>query len=154
MVCENNIGDMGWIQVHALSILFGSYIIEKRGDDMESINAESTQLILNYLDKISQQLGATGERLWPILIKQQYVNAVEPFVLLAITGLLLFFSFRYVGSNWNGIHKQNAENAWIIVLIVLGIATTISLCMCLDGICHFINPEYYALKLLMGMVPR
>ena len=119
------------------------------------MKTEQLQLVFEYLDKIAQKIGTTAEQLWPVLIRQQYVDAVVSAVcllaLLFITGVVLRYALKQWGEDGR-IYKDNTDELWGWVLIFLGCLLITALIYFLISFPDIFNPEYWALKDLMRMV--
>jgi hypothetical protein len=102
--------------------------------------------------RISEAVGKGAEWLWPILIRQQYVEATQ---------WILGWGFIATGLFWLGRHSLahskgagSDEKCFFGGLgYVLSVCGLMIACMAVFGVVgKFINPEYYALIDLTSMV--
>jgi hypothetical protein len=58
------------------------------------------ELITNYLDKLGKALGLGTEKLWPYLIKQQYVEAVFSTIFFIVFLAASIWIIRFIMKHW------------------------------------------------------
>lgn len=111
---------------------------------------------------VADTLKKIGPEVWRIMIIQQYANAARslagPFFAL-IASLIVFFAARkgltikedemgYGNSDWRGFKRFLKGVTWLApCLCALIVAINLS-----ESIAMIINPEYYALKDLLGLL--
>ncbi len=117
------------------------------------------QPVLDYLDKIAAKLGTTVEQIWPWMIKQQYVEAIYPGILLILFGVPSFFLFKYMFKHWYpkndsvyNIYRKDHEKFWIAATIIIGIFLLILLSVFLVQFGDIFNAEYWAFNALLSHV--
>ena len=109
--------------------------------------------LLKRLDSLAEQLGTTVEYLWPLLIKQQYMEGLMnlvvwvPALLLVAVGYVLYM--RWAIKN----EKLDIYNeGWFALAIGWGVVTMLSLIglpfAIHYGIMHVLVPEAYALQVI------
>lgn len=111
------------------------------------MDQESTQLIIAHLDKVAAKLGTTVEYVWPWFVKQQYIDAFYYLFISAIIWGVVFVGLRF--SVKHSIYKEDHEELWCFVLIVLIVAGLIAAAFLVIGIFEFpdvFNPELHALR--------
>lgn len=125
------------------------------------------------IDNLASKLGVAADKLWPILLKQAYVDGIINIVGLCfglsclIVSLALIYRFfiaeiELASRTWNEIvektrGKRSAE--WdeervAIFCVCVGIAIAIGLIFAgvsvVNGVTCFINPEWYALQKILS----
>lgn len=121
------------------------------------------QEVLTRLDKLAAQLGEAGAFSWEVLVRQAYyVNGWWSVGLDAVG--ILFFAVCLPLAIWmirRGFKASNdrdydAEMLWYICATVLGVAGLIiglvSIFDAVASIKYIVNPEYYALRELLGVL--
>jgi NADH:ubiquinone oxidoreductase subunit 5 (subunit L)/multisubunit Na+/H+ antiporter MnhA subunit len=117
---------------------------------------ESIQLVLNYLDKIAAKLGTTAEQVWPWLIRQQYVEAIYPFIIFIILFIPFFFVMRFPIHHWNpdegyNICNSSHEPPWIFLCVALGFIVLGSFAGFIIELGDLFNPEYHAFMKILSL---
>ena len=119
--------------------------------------------LMNYVEKMSDNLGVTANHLFDVLVRQQISYAIMWIVVLSF--LVLLFSigsykfFRYFYVNYEKIYYSNKSDTftvikWLLICIDLSLFLTTVIAIP-DAIGALINPEYYALKdLLDQLIPK
>lgn len=120
------------------------------------MNQETIESILQYLDKVSAKLGVGVDYLWPLFVKQQYIEAYFGLALLlgfvCVCVILLIFTLKY----WDpesgySIYGSDHEVLWTFVW---GISVILMFGSGIKFLMEFIdifNPEYAAFKALLSM---
>ena len=125
------------------------------------MNKESTELVLQHLDKLGEKLGVGVEKIWPWFIRQVYIDSIlSTLVMLVSMGLFLgccIFMARHWGSrdhddNGYSISDSCHEPPWIAGLFVLGVIAAICTIAFLDAGFDFLNPEFHAFKQVMTII--
>jgi len=123
------------------------------------MNQETKEII----QEIAEKLGTTAEHLWGVLIKQAGINAITDVIIATITICVFAFTFKYVMKKTHVPEKTEEERyptaewddelgvlAHIILLIFAIIAASITLASIYTVITALLNPEYWALKQIIG----
>jgi len=109
--------------------------------------------ILSKLDALAQKIGVTVEQIWPWLVKQQYIDAIIPLVLLPIITIIAYFVFkRVVKIDWKAYDNNYEQIVGSSIAFMVVIAVIMAGIVFIDNISKLFNPEYWALKDLMGMM--
>jgi heme/copper-type cytochrome/quinol oxidase subunit 2 len=118
------------------------------------MNEQTTKLI----EQLAQKLGTTSEYLWSILVKQAPIEATISLILFLLTWVLLFILWKthrfllkedesgdnlYYEKDYLEIVMIMASFIWVFLLIL----STINF---LNNISGYFNPEYWALKNILG----
>lgn len=120
------------------------------------MNEQTTKLI----EQLAQKLGTTTEYLWTVLIKQAPISAATDalcFIFVIIGGIILWRLHKYL-SKERGDYKHSIyyeqEEAVIIPMLIVAIIWAICFIACFFSIGNiingFFNPEYWALKEVLG----
>ena len=119
---------------------------------------QSLQMVLNYLDKIALKIGTTVEHVWPWLIRQQYVEAIYPFIISFVFGLVFILVLTFTVRHWDpdteggyNIYREDHEGIWIPITILLGIVFFIFLMAFLFEFGDIFNAEYHAFMKLLSI---
>ena len=108
--------------------------------------------VLSKLDALAAKIGVTVEQVWLWVVKQQYVDAIyysiTASIFIIITTTMMILTKKY----WEKIEKESLEGFFVGVNIVVSIITIITISIALTAIPNVFNPEYWALKDLMGMI--
>ncbi len=112
--------------------------------------AEALQEVLQVL---GEQFGTTGVALWAILVKQQVVNGIATITATVVVGAVtlgaLIVEYNSKHPAWGDAESMSAWVAFfgsITFVILMGVTI-------FSGIPHLLNPEYYALTELKGLLP-
>jgi phosphotransferase system glucose/maltose/N-acetylglucosamine-specific IIC component len=120
------------------------------------MNEQTTKLI----EQLAQKLGTTAEYLWTVLVKQAPISAATDalyFILVIIGGIFLWKLHKYLskerGEYKHSIYYDEEENVTIPMFIAV-IIWAILFIVCFSSIGNiingFFNPEYWALKEVLG----
>ena len=120
------------------------------------MNEQTTKLI----EQLAQKLGTTAEYLWTVLLKQAPISAATDalyFILVIIAGIGLWKLHRYLskerGEYEHSIYYDQEETV-IIPMVIIAIIWGICFIACFFSIGNiingFFNPEYWALKEVLG----
>lgn len=125
---------------------------------------EFTKEVDIFFDMMAERFGTTVELLWEVLIRQMYVEATINsiyIVSIIIFGLLFVFALRYmvkdyINSEWSNLEDYIIYRLGFTIMFILtasGVFFIVGLIFLpglIGGIVgRLVNPEYYALKLLM-----
>ena len=112
-----------------------------------------TNEIAKTLETLAQKLGTTSEYLWGVLIKQAPLTGIVDFVQYIIIILACYFWARNLKTFTTKISDGDwKEEHWIWIIItslILGIFVIAAFLSFPNTIYAFINPEYWALDLLL-----
>lgn len=116
------------------------------------------------LDMIAEKFGTTVDLLWGVLIRQVYVDATVHFIYLMCIIVGLFLLIRMVKWLVKDYYEKSPSSDFesflidsgpvgtlsVVASLVFFILSLVSLPFLIESIIgRFVNPEYYALKLLM-----
>lgn len=106
------------------------------------------------LTKIADQLGTTVEHLWGVLLRQATISSVVNTILFIGLFVALVWTFKVIRRN---VKEGSLEEEGMVICYVGWYFSAMTVCivfLCLASviIAGFINPEYWALKRLMGMI--
>ena len=115
-----------------------------------------TNEIAKALEALAQKLGTTSEYLWNVLMKQAPLSAIMDFVQYIIVVFACYFwiknlkvfTAKILSNDWEEEHW-----IWIIVIsLMLGIFVIAIFFSFPNTIYAIINPEYWALNLLLSKI--
>ncbi len=128
---------------------------------MEKQVQKIIELTEKGLTQMAEGLNVTLPQLWEILIKQQYVEAIQAF---AVFGLcLIVWGILYKKNKgireWLKQRKNEYDNSErfvpiAILIILLSFTTLISGIVTITGIGQIINPEYYAIQDIVEFIGK
>ncbi|MBU2177603.1 MAG: hypothetical protein KJ556_21130 [Gammaproteobacteria bacterium] len=115
------------------------------------MDKESTQLILDNIDKIAAKLGTTVEHVWPWFVRQQYIDAFYYLFISVVVWGALFVGLRFCLKHWNSksgysIYGNDHEDLWWAVIIITAVIAAILLIIGIFEFADILNPEFHALK--------
>ena len=123
---------------------------------------ESTEFILQHLDKLGEKLGVAADKIWPWFIKQIYVEAVVSTVTLLIVCTITYFFLRFIHKHWEpdqysdeviySITRSCHEPAYFAASVLLGIMLVVFFIGFVSVIPRIFNVEYFALTNLMDHI--
>lgn len=124
-----------------------------------------SEQLIEVIQVVSEKLGVAAEALYPILIKQAYVEGVEVLIQGLLSLVIAFISLKGVRHIWKSYRKQRLSDKGIddgegffmfigvfllslicIFFFVLGVEQVT------DSIGAFLNPEWYALEMLLDKI--
>lgn len=110
--------------------------------------------ILNRIDAIAQKIGVTVEQLWPWLIKQQYVEAIYPLVLVILFCILFFSYYNHIkNTDWD--NESDLKSAIKVKLLIgIGAVCIFAFIVFIGEFSDIFNPEYWAFKNLIEMISK
>jgi len=116
---------------------------------------KEVEAVLNVL---AERFGTTVELLWAILIKQQFVEAIMGAIACLVSlSVIIVLAFALVAYYKKGkfhefVYDNDLEPPVVIIGLIAFITTlTIFLCNIGPTIGKFINPEYYALRVILQL---
>ena len=108
--------------------------------------------VLAKLDILAQKIGVTIEQIWPWLVRQQYVEAIYYSVLailgIIVSSIILITTIKY----WEKIFANDCEVGCVVGNVLFIGFTFVFVIIATSAIPKIFNPEYWALKDLMGMI--
>lgn len=119
--------------------------------------------INSVINNLTEKLGVAADKLYPVLVKQVYVDGIKNIV-GALIGLLLIiaaiFLVKTFKKKWSKslkeYDKQNYECVTplaiigIVIVFIAGI-TILTICTT-QAMCRFINPDWYALQMVLNQI--
>jgi hypothetical protein len=112
--------------------------------------------IAPLLEKLAKQLGTTVEYLWGILVKQAMIASCIDIFQYIILGVATYFFVKITKKYWLIGEEKNWDNFWVIIPGLVGMALLIiwiAAFFCIQNtISGFLNPEYWALQKILGLI--
>ena len=115
------------------------------------MNKEEIQQITEYIDKIAEKIGVLGVEVWPWSVKQQIIEGVKPILLFVFMFPIFCWFLKKIYKRdfkWCGSTKDFTGFALCILFGFMSLVAVIDFLVHFSGL---INPEYAALKDLIGM---
>lgn len=121
------------------------------------------QQLSALLEKLATKLGTTTEYLWGVLVKQAYISATMSLLYLAlsiVSGIILFklhkaFLVEKKEGNYSRNKYETNEEVGAIMAVLAVVWLILSVCL-LCGLSNifngYFNPEYWALKEILGSI--
>ena len=115
------------------------------------MNEQMMQEVLARIDALAAKFGIAAEYLWDVFMRQQVVvNGWMQFGVGVVFAVLFVCSIiatsRGVFGEWDDDHVT-VEG----IFTIIGYATIFpALILLNDGVCHLLNPAYYAFKAIIG----
>lgn len=109
------------------------------------------------IETIATKLGTTAEHLWGVLVRQAPISGVTNLVLCIIVVVILWKLITFVNHktiNKNADWYYDALPVWFgvgVVTVVVSIGILVNIPKIIYALA---NPEYWALKEILSMVPR
>ena len=110
--------------------------------------------------QLAEVVETASKKLWEIAYKQVYVNIMYDFLWFIAFAVLTFISYKTFKRYWKDAHEK--EDRWDdktgseIVYVFSGISAVICFLVTFASvgtiIGKFLNPEYYAIKVLLDLV--
>jgi hypothetical protein len=115
--------------------------------------------VMEILRVLAEKFGTTTEFLWGILVRQSYVYGVTAIICFLVTSILIF------GWNWiwwrvevdeEASRRDQGDRVFAVYMCRLGglLLVFIWACLFLSGMLEvttaLINPEYWAIKQVLG----
>ena len=121
------------------------------------MNIDSTKLVLDKIDQLVDKAGAAGEKVWPWLIKQQYIDALSltllTFILGGVTSLFIWFTIKHWRPETGySIYDNDMEGIFVGIAIFLSFIFIILFCFSLGSLTHLFNVDYWALQDLLSQI--
>ena len=113
--------------------------------------------ITPVLEKMAEKLGVTVEYLWSILIKQAPLSGITDIIQYILLGIVTWVFVKVSFKVHHKIEKEDWDGVAYIPLWVIGVGILIlwiTAFFCFPNtIWAFFNPEYWALKEILGSIP-
>lgn len=100
------------------------------------------------LDALAARLGTPAAHLWAVLMRQAQVEFWTQAVETALLWLLLIVAVRFVKARW--VEWDELQVIAPIFVGILGLVTLIASAVAIEKVGYLINPEYYALREVLG----
>ena len=119
------------------------------------MNEQTTKLI----EQLAQKLGTTSEYLWTVLLKQAPISAAIDalyFILVIIGGIIIYRVHKYLGKETDDKYSIYYVKEGFVAIPMIFAAMIWAICFiaCFFSIGNiingFFNPEYWALKEVLG----
>lgn len=117
---------------------------------------ETTEQTINFvIDKLKQELGPLGQKVWDTLILQAKIERIDDIVVWISTICVVAFTFMYYKKTQSKYEKDCYDDVeWITdIRIALTVVSCILVAFSLTCISLFItktyNPSYWALQKLL-----
>lgn len=120
------------------------------------METEQLQMVFDKLDQLSLKLGVAAEHIWPWFIRQQYVEAFLPLILMVIffiASIGLIILLNKVGKFDSCGEADNVITT--VLMITAGLSTCITLIsftVTVVEIGDVFNVEYAALRDIINLV--
>lgn len=105
------------------------------------------------LEQLATQFNVTVEYLWGVLVRQAFINSLNNVLVF-----LLIIAAFFLLTKWTIRAKDEIEEIWpgAPILIFWGLLVIFSLIFSItsfqDTLTGFLNPEYFALQQILGLV--
>ena len=118
---------------------------------------------VKLLEQLAQKLGTTTEYLWGILVRQALISSIQDIILFVsatlFCGMLFWLHIRFCKSDDSGYslydrYEENLGFPMIMVAIVGTVVWVVGIFLLGDAINGLFNPEYWALKEILGSIPK
>lgn len=116
--------------------------------------------IAAYINELAAQLGVAAEYIYPMIVRQMFIEGVVYAITSIVFLALTFFLWRYLIKNarkfWDTSYKTDSEFLMILGYVITGIisivVTIVAIGTLPDALMQIFNPEYYAIKNIIEMV--
>lgn len=116
-----------------------------------------TKEIIERLDLLALKIGATGSQLWEVLIKQAYFEGCISTLTILISATYLCFAKGVISRRQEKLESIPFSSpkhvlcvANVCIAVVLALTALILMIENFDGIYALFNPEFFALKTILG----
>lgn len=108
--------------------------------------------IQGILEQLAAKIGTTVEQVWPWIVRQQSIEAWT-YIIVFSSALLLCLVFFVIGF-WNLEKGKDDvfEGITAVSMFCCLVVAFVSIFVFIANVPKLMNPEYYALKELIGMV--
>lgn len=117
--------------------------------ETERIVDKYSEKITVALQSLAKSLEVPAQKVFEILIKQQYVFAITHTIIIILTTCFMI----WIWITFNNLYKKTDEDEYICIGIVIQIIHLIYVFAVLTPVVGcYINPEYYALKDIIELI--
>lgn len=115
------------------------------------MNTEMTGTVAKILNDMAAALGTTAENLWPILVRQSYIEGVRGMLLVVLAASALVWLCRWAPRQpKDGLDEPTFPT--VLVCAVVGILGVICAIGGFIDAWHIANPEYYAAAKILDAI--
>lgn len=112
-------------------------------------NSNIADQIMSIINQMAEKLGVAAEKVYPVLIKQAYVEGVKDIIWIFFGICLTSIGVYFAG---NAIRNKSNSDQEIVIftnicLIIIGLVFTIITIN--DAITAFVNPDWYVFNTLL-----
>ena len=116
---------------------------------MDSTIIMLTEKVEKVVIAIGKGIGKSAKYVYPIMVKQQFLEGIVALSVFIFFTVVAFISYKNI-EGWDS--QKNECGVSNIIFIVAMIGVCISFVVAVTSMGQLFNPEYYALKEIMGMV--
>jgi hypothetical protein len=113
-----------------------------------------------YIEKLAASMGVATDYIFPLLVRQQYIDAILWLCIFIITTVPCILTWAYAIKHWHpqkgdslykgyDIYLENHEGLWAGILFTTTAITVIAGAMCISETPDIFNPEYHAMSELL-----
>lgn len=113
---------------------------------------QTVEYVIGRLQAAAESLEPGARHVYEVLVRQAWITGLVD-TAMCVGGLVAFVSLlRWLPRNWDRVERagDGAVIATIVMSICVGIAAIISFVCFGQSLAHLVNPEYYALKDILG----
>lgn len=127
---------------------------------MATVADRALTMLGSAVGTVSETLKKMGPEVWRIMIRQQYANAAEQIIgplFALIASIVIFFSLKKIiaikddDSHRSGIREFKCVMKFVTCIVPCICALIVAIQLS-SAIAMIVNPEYYALKDLLGLM--
>lgn len=118
------------------------------------MNPELSVTVSKVINDMASAIGTTAEHLWPILVRQSYIESIQGAVQIALSVLLTWFVSANLPKWWAWSKEDFNEPGVVIACVVIGVVAVALFVIGIDQIWHATNPEYYAAQKILDAVSK
>jgi hypothetical protein len=107
------------------------------------------------LVKLIDLVQSTAPLIWAIAVRQVYSQVAESFVYLVIGIILLTLGLKwgiYVKKNYESLDSGLCGGIIVVAIIALLVGISLTVTNLIDVLQKLINPQFYAIQILLDMV--
>lgn len=114
--------------------------------------------IAPLLEQLAQKLGVAVDHLWGVLVRQAINDGIGKVIIATIFICLSIASIKGIKYCKTLLDDDDMDIIAVLGIVLAGTILLTSLIVTpiefIDGIKHFVNPEYYAYMDIMGQVKQ
>lgn len=110
------------------------------------MNEQTGKLIRELADR----LGTTAEHIWGVLVRQALISGITNLIVCAAWCVFIAWGYRLLRRKTKGWETEGLALAWSLWCIVAISMIIIAGCSLESIVAALINPEYWALKQVIG----